>query len=128
MWRTTAPRPVSVTLALAASLWPLAPSAALSLSPAALGVYCTVTLHDFLGPRLVPVQPSVVTVNDDPDSAIVRGWGHYAVRHTAWEGTTNTRPEIDGYVGDRRVRIANVAREPRALWFWTVENGSLECG
>ena len=55
-------------------------------------------------------------------------WSGYAVRHTSWDGTTSTRPVIDGLGGERRVRVANVAREPRGFWFWTVERGVEECG
>src|SRR5215210_1423156 len=35
----------------------------LSLDPALLGAYCTVTLHDFFGPRLTAVQVSAVFEN-----------------------------------------------------------------
>jgi hypothetical protein len=59
---------------------------------------------------------------------VPRDWGAYAVRHVSWDGTTSTRLEIDGLGGERRVRIANVARDPRGFWFWTVEHGVEECG
>ena len=57
-------------------------------------------------------------------------WGtNYGVRHVAWEGgKPTTRPEIDGYGGERRVKVANVALDPLAFWFYTTENGSEECG
>jgi hypothetical protein len=57
-------------------------------------------------------------------------WGtNYGVRHVAWEGgKPTTRPEIDGYGGERRVRVANVALDPLGFWFYTTENGSEECG
>jgi hypothetical protein len=55
--------PVSMRLARAAALLPAASSVAGALTPDAIGAYRTVTMHDFLGPRLVPVQPSDVTVN-----------------------------------------------------------------
>ncbi len=57
---------------LAAAFLPLAASVAVSLWPAAVGLYTTVTLHDFPGPRLVAVQASAVFVNAaDPVSATV---------------------------------------------------------
>jgi hypothetical protein len=47
-------------------------SVAVSLCPAVVGAYATLTAHDLLGPRLVPVQASDVIENaDDPDSKIV---------------------------------------------------------
>jgi hypothetical protein len=64
--------PVSTRLAVAAAFLPDASSVAGSLTPDAVGAYCTVTMHDFLGPKLVPVQPSAVTVNaPGPDKATV---------------------------------------------------------
>jgi hypothetical protein len=54
-------------------------------------------------------------------------WGNYAIRQTAWEGTTATRVEIDGFGGERRIKLANVARQPRAFWFYTTRRGSEEC-
>ncbi|HEU4734271.1 MAG TPA: hypothetical protein VFT22_40545 [Kofleriaceae bacterium] len=38
-------------------------SVAVSLAPAALGLYWIVTLHDLFGPRLVALQLSAVFVN-----------------------------------------------------------------
>jgi hypothetical protein len=58
------PWPVSVMLALACS--PMAVRVALSLSPFVVGAYSTVTWHDLLGPRLRPLQPSLVTENAVP--------------------------------------------------------------
>jgi TIR domain len=57
-------------------------------------------------------------------------WGtNYGVRHALWEGgRPTTRPEIDGYGGERRVKVANVSLDPFAFWFYTTENGSEECG
>jgi hypothetical protein len=57
-------------------------------------------------------------------------WGtNYGVRHVSWEGgRPTTRPEIDGYGGERRVKVANVALSPLAFWFYTTENGLEECG
>lgn len=57
-------------------------------------------------------------------------WGsNYGVRHVSWEGgQPTTRPTIDGYGGERRLKVANVARAPWAFWFWTTENGVEECG
>jgi hypothetical protein len=60
---------VSVRLARAAAFLPDASSVAGTLTPDAVGAYWTVTIHDFLGPKLVPVQASDVTVNvPGPDS------------------------------------------------------------
>jgi hypothetical protein len=60
---------------------------------------------------------------------VPREWGKYGVRHVSWEGgKSTTRPEIDGYGGERRVKVANVALSPLAFWFYTTENGSEECG
>jgi hypothetical protein len=53
-------------------------------------------------------------------------WGNYAIRQTAWEGTTSTRAEIDGFGGERRVKLANVARDPCAFWFYTTRRGTEE--
>jgi len=57
-------------------------------------------------------------------------WGtNYGVRHASWEGgRPTTRPEIDGYGGERRVKVANVALDPLAFWFYTTESGTEECG
>jgi len=57
-------------------------------------------------------------------------WGtNYGIRHASWEGgRPTTRPEIDGYGGERRVKVANVALDPLAFWFYTTENGTEECG
>jgi hypothetical protein len=50
----------------------VAVSVPVSLAPAALGLYWTVTFHDFRGPTLVAVQVSAVFVYAaDPDSATV---------------------------------------------------------
>jgi hypothetical protein len=39
-------------------------------APVLVGANCTTTVHDFPGPRLVALQPSLVTENaDEPDSA-----------------------------------------------------------
>jgi hypothetical protein len=63
---------VSVRLARAAAFLPDASSVAGVLTPDAVGAYWTVTIHDLLGPKLVPVQPSDVTVNvPGPDSDTV---------------------------------------------------------
>src|SRR5215468_3951658 len=52
---------------LAVPVLPVAVSVALSVWPGVAGAYCTVTLHDFFEPRLIPVQVSAVLVNaDDP--------------------------------------------------------------
>ena len=68
----TATFPVSVRLALAAAFLPNASSVAGSLTPDTVGAYSIVTMHDFLGPKLVPVQPSDVTVNvAGPDNETV---------------------------------------------------------
>jgi hypothetical protein len=65
--------PVSETLALAGGFLLEAVSVALSVEPAAVGSYWMVTLHDFLGPRLVPVQPSAVTEKaEEPVSVTLR--------------------------------------------------------
>jgi hypothetical protein len=53
-------------------------------------------------------------------------WGTYAIRQTAWEGTMATRAEIDGFGGERRVKLANVAHDPRAFWFYTTRRGREE--
>src|SRR6266498_2411462 len=72
MWRGPLPVPVSVRLVVAAAFLPLAVSVAVSLWPTTVGLYTTVTLHDFPGPRLVAVQASAVFVNAaDPVSATV---------------------------------------------------------
>jgi hypothetical protein len=57
--------PVSEAVATAAGFLPDARSVALSLAPAVVGAYRTVTLHDFLGPRLLAVHVSAVTENAD---------------------------------------------------------------
>jgi hypothetical protein len=57
--------PVSEAVATAADFLPDARSVALSLAPAVVGAYRTVTLHDFLGPRLLAVHVSAVTENAD---------------------------------------------------------------
>lgn len=56
-------------------------------------------------------------------------WGtSYGVRGVSWEGgRPTTRPEIDGFGGERRVKVANVARSPPAFWFYTTQNGFEEC-
>jgi len=57
---------------LAEAFVPLAVSVALSLSPALEGVYVTVTLQDFPGPSLVPLQPSAASLNTvEVESVIV---------------------------------------------------------
>jgi hypothetical protein len=53
-------------------------------------------------------------------------WGAYAVRQPSWEGTTSSRVEIDGFGGERRIKLANVARAPRAFWFYTTQRGHEE--
>jgi hypothetical protein len=57
-------------------------------------------------------------------------WGTpYGVRQASWEGgQPTTRPTIDGHIGERRVKVANVSRDPWAFWFYTTENGVEECG
>jgi hypothetical protein len=56
-------------------------------------------------------------------------WGNYGVRHVSWEGARpTTRLEIDGYGGESRVKVANMALAPLAFWFYTTENGSEEAG
>jgi hypothetical protein len=55
---------------LALAIMPVAVSVALSLSPLAVGAYLTVTVHDLPGPRLFPVQLSVV-VNADPPGGVI---------------------------------------------------------
>jgi hypothetical protein len=57
--------PVSEAVAIASRFLPDALSVALSLAPAVVGAYRTVTLHDFLGPRLLAVHVSAVTENAD---------------------------------------------------------------
>jgi hypothetical protein len=61
---------------------------------------------------------------------VPQSWGSpYGVRHVAWEGgLVTTRPDIDGYGGERRVRVAHIALDPAAFWFYTTENGSVEPG
>jgi hypothetical protein len=72
MWPEIAAAPVSVRLVVAGAFLPVAASAAVSVWPGAVGLYTTVTLHDFPGPRLVAVQASAVFVNAaDPVSATV---------------------------------------------------------
>ena len=58
-----------------------------------------------------------------PDS-----WQPYALRQVTWEGTDTSRAEIEGYGGERRLALANVAREPRAFWFNTTQLGSPMAG
>jgi TIR domain len=58
---------------------------------------------------------------------IPASWGPYAVRQPSWEGTSSSRVEIDGYGGERRIKLANVARMPRAFWFYTTQRGHEEC-
>ena len=58
------PWPVSGRLALACS--PVAVRVALSLSPFVVGAYWTVTWQNLLGPRLRPLQPSLVIENAVP--------------------------------------------------------------
>jgi TIR domain-containing protein len=57
-------------------------------------------------------------------------WGaDYAVREVSWEGAAgSTRPEIDGYGGERRVFVANVSFGPLAFWFFMTRNGQAEFG
>jgi hypothetical protein len=63
---------VSVRLALAAAFLPDTSSVAGALTPEAVGAYSTVTVQDFLGPKLVPVQPSDVTLKvPGPDNDTV---------------------------------------------------------
>jgi hypothetical protein len=52
-------------LATAADFLPITLSVALSLAPSLIGAYCTVTLHDFCGPRLAAVHVSAVVENAD---------------------------------------------------------------
>src|SRR5262245_10276309 len=54
--------PVSPRSAVAVAFLPLAFSVALP-GPDAVGAYSTVTVHDFLGPRLVSLQLSSVIAN-----------------------------------------------------------------
>jgi hypothetical protein len=57
-------------LAVAPAFFPVAMNVAVSVWPAAVGAYSTVTAHDFFGPRLVPVQASDVIENaSEPESA-----------------------------------------------------------
>jgi hypothetical protein len=66
------PAPLSLMLVLAADLVPVAVSVAVSLWPATVGAYWTVTLHDLPGPMAAAVQESAVFVNaPDPVSEIV---------------------------------------------------------
>jgi hypothetical protein len=53
---------------------------------------------------------------------------HYRVPQPAWEHTDASRVEIDGYGGERKLRLGNVSRNPRTLWFYTVEKGKREAG
>src|SRR5262245_33693581 len=57
---SSAALPVSVRSAVPAAFLPLALRTA-SLGPDVVGAYSTVTVHDFLGPRLVPLQLSSLT-------------------------------------------------------------------
>ena len=57
--------PVRDALATAANFLLNTLSAALSLAPSLVGAYCTVTLHDFCGPRLAAVHVSAVFENAD---------------------------------------------------------------
>jgi hypothetical protein len=57
--------PVRDALATAADFLPITLSVALSLAPSLIGAYCTVTLHDFCGPRLAAVHVSAVVENAD---------------------------------------------------------------
>lgn len=60
--------PVSVMRAVAPAFLPVAVSLAASVRPAAVKAYRTATVHDFRGPRLVPVQRSAVLVNPAPEA------------------------------------------------------------
>jgi hypothetical protein len=60
---------VPVSEAISTVFMPNAISVALSLAPSVVGAYWTVTLHDFLGPRLLAVHVSAVTENADEPSA-----------------------------------------------------------
>lgn len=56
-------------------------------------------------------------------------WGNpYVLRQVVWEGSASPRAEIDGYGGERRLDLANVAREPRAFWFNTTQLGAPMAG
>src|SRR5258708_3668017 len=70
-WGRSAPVPVSGSVAVAVDLMLTAVSVAVSV-PVLDGANCTVTVQDLPGPRLVPVQVSVVIANaTGPDSATV---------------------------------------------------------
>jgi hypothetical protein len=66
--RSLASDPFSARPALADGFLLTALSVALSLPP--VGLYRTVTVHDFLGPRLVPLHRSAVIVNAPGDGEI----------------------------------------------------------
>lgn len=54
---------------------------------------------------------------------------HYRIPQPAWEHTDESRVEIDGYGGERKLRLANLSRIPhRMVWFWTVERGPRAMG
>ena len=72
-WLTTLLLPVSEALALAAGFLLITVSVPVSLDPSVVGAYWTVMLHDFFGPRLVPVQLSAVTEKaEEPVSVTLR--------------------------------------------------------
>jgi hypothetical protein len=61
-------------------------------------------------------------------AGVPENWQPYALRQVVWEGTSSSRAEIDGYGGEKRLALANVAREPRAFWFNTTQLGSPMAG
>jgi hypothetical protein len=61
-------------------------------------------------------------------AGVPESWQPYALRQVVWEGTNSSRAEIEGYGGEKRLALANVAREPRAFWFNTTQLGSPMAG
>jgi hypothetical protein len=92
-------RAVIVMLVVAAAFLPDALSVAGSLTPDAVGAYRSVTTHDLSGPRLVPVQPSDVTVNvagpdnDTVNAAVAEPPVFISVNVCDWTSPTPTVPK-----------------------------------
>ena len=76
-----------------------------------------------------PTDRFAVSVRDV--DGIPKDWNEndqgYRVSMPAWEDSSETVREIpSGH--ERRIKLARVARQPRAFWFWTLEQGSLMAG
>jgi hypothetical protein len=48
----------------------------------------------------------------------------YRVTPAAWEESSSPRVTIDGRGGRRRLKLASILAEPRAVWFYSVQWGA----